>query len=391
MKTLFALFVVLALTSGSLAQTSLAATPPMGWNSWNHFADHVTDADIRSAADALVSTGMRDAGYIYVNVDDTWEGQRDANGVIHSNERFPDMKALADYVHSKGLKFGIYSSPGAKTCGRYEGSLGHEVQDANTYAQWGVDFLKYDLCSFYDVMKKQPDEASAKRVMIEAYRKMGDALHATGRPIVYSLCQYGLGQVWEWGPQVGAQMWRTTDDITDNYERMFIIGSGQAALSRYAGAGHWNDPDMLEIGNGKMKEPEYRSHMSLWALLSAPLLAGNDLAKMTDADRKILMNHEVIAIDQDSLGKQAERVYQIGDFSVWTKPLSNGRLAIGIFSSAWADFDYSVDLKKIGLPKGAQLHDVWAQKDLGKKTGSYKVRLSGHDVKLLIASPECCA
>ncbi|HEY1214105.1 MAG TPA: glycoside hydrolase family 27 protein [Bryobacteraceae bacterium] len=369
------------------AQDVSALKPPMGWNSWNHFAEHVTDADIRSAADELVRTGMRDAGYIYVNVDDTWQGKRDAHGVIHPNERFPDMKALADYVHSKGLKFGIYSSPGPKTCGGYEGSLGHEAQDAKTYARWGVDFLKYDLCSFADEMHKQPDHESSKRLMIEAYRKMGDALRATGRPIVYSLCQYGLDEVWKWGPQVGAQMWRTTDDIKDIYERMYIIGSGQADLSRYAGPGHWNDPDMLEIGNGKMTEQEYRSHMSLWALLAAPLLAGNDLAKMSETDRKILMNADVIAIDQDALGKQGERLYQIGEFSVWTRQLSNGRVAIGIFSTAWASFDHYLDLEKVGFPKGARLRDVWAGKDLGEKRGIYATRLKGHDVALLIASP----
>jgi alpha-galactosidase len=199
-------------------QVKIAATPPMGWNSWNHFAEHVTDADVRSAADELVSTGMRDAGYVYVNVDDTWQGKRDAQGVLHTNERFPDMKALADYVHSKGLKFGIYSSPGARTCGGYEGSLDHEAQDAQMYAAWGVDFLKYDLCSFQDQLiaaeKEHPDDPNAaKTLMIGAYRKMGDALKATGRPIVYSLCQYGVDQPWKWGPGVGASMWRTTDDI----------------------------------------------------------------------------------------------------------------------------------------------------------------------------------
>ena len=211
-------FVLLLSSLPSPSQTKLAATPPMGWNSWNHFAEHVTDADVRSATDSLVSTGMRDAGYVYVNVDDTWQGKRDAQGVLHPNERFPDMKALGDYIHSKGMKFGIYSSPGAQTCGHYEGSLGHEAQDAKMYAEWGVDFLKYDLCSFQDNMHQveaeHPDDPNAaNNLMIAAYRKMGDSLKATGRPIVYSLCQYGVDQPWKWGPGLGANMWRTTDDI----------------------------------------------------------------------------------------------------------------------------------------------------------------------------------
>ena len=240
-------FVALLSSLPLFGQTKVAALPPMGWNSWNHFAGHVTDADVRSAADSLVSTGMRDAGYVYVNVDDTWQGKRDASGVLHPNERFPDMKALGDYIHSKGLKFGIYSSPGAQTCAHYEGSLGHEVQDAKMYAEWGIDFLKYDLCSFRDNMNKveaeHPDDPSAaKNLMIAAYRKMGDALKATGRPMVYSLCQYGVDQPWKWGPELGANMWRTTDDIDDSYGRMIAIGFSQAGLSKYAGPGHWNDP-----------------------------------------------------------------------------------------------------------------------------------------------------
>jgi alpha-galactosidase len=243
MRTLAALSCALLLYAvPALSQGRVAATPPMGWNSWNHFAERVTDADVRSAADMLVSTGMRDAGYTYVNVDDTWEGKRDAQGVLHTNERFPDMKALGDYIHSKGLKFGIYSSPGAKTCGGFEGSLGHEAQDAKMYADWGIDYLKYDLCSFQDNMRKvkaeHPNEpGAAKDLMIAAYRKMGDALKATGRPILYSLCQYGVDQPWKWGPGVGAQMWRTTDDIDDSYGRMITIGFSQAGLSSTQGRG----------------------------------------------------------------------------------------------------------------------------------------------------------
>jgi alpha-galactosidase len=373
----------------AFCQTNLAASPPMGWNSWNHFAERVTDADVRSAADALVSTGMRDAGYVYVNVDDTWQGKRDAQGVLHPNERFPDMKALGDYIHSKGLKFGIYSSPGAQTCGRYEGSLGHEAQDAKMYAEWGVDFLKYDLCSFQDDMQKvraeHPDDPNAaKNLMIAAYKKMGDALKATGRPIVYSLCQYGVDQPWKWGPELGANMWRTTDDIDDSYGRMIAIGFSQAGLSKYAGPGHWNDPDMLEIGNGKMTEDEYRTHMSLWVILAAPLLAGNDLSKMTDADKSLLMNKDAIAIDQDSLGEQGDRLYESGDFDVWTKPLSGGRVAVGLFNRSWSVRDVSVDLAEIGFRSGASVRDVWKQKDLGRRSGVFAETLPKHGAALLI-------
>ncbi len=391
MRTLAAVSCAVLLFAAPAFSQQLAATPPMGWNSWNHFAEHVTDADVRSAADQLVSTGMRDAGYIYVNLDDTWQGTRDAQGILHPNDRFPDMKALADYVHSKGLKFGIYSSPGPKTCGGYEGSLGHEAQDAKMYAEWGVDFLKYDLCSFQDIMKEEkaahPDNPHAARdLMIAAYKKMGDALQATGRPILYSLCQYGVDQPWKWGPSVGAQMWRTTDDIDDSYGRMITIGFSQAGLSKYAGPGHWNDPDMLEVGNGKMTTDEYKTHMSLWVILAAPLLAGNDLSKMTDTDKSILMNKEAIAIDQDPLGKQGDRLYQSGDFDVWTKPLSNGRVAVGLFNRSWDNREVSVDLADIGFKSGANLRDVWKQQDLGRHTGVFTDVIPKHGVTLLIVS-----
>jgi alpha-galactosidase len=392
-KVLATLFVLICIgQSASLrGQSTLAATPPMGWNSWNHFAGHVTDADVRTAADLMVSTGMRDAGYIYVNVDDTWQGTRDANGELHPNSRFPDMKKLGDYIHSKGLKFGIYSSPGPKTCGGYEGSFGHEVQDAQMYARWGVDFLKYDLCSMQDPMraltaKNNGNTDAAFKMMIDAYRKMGDALKATNRPIFYSLCQYGIDEVWKWGPEVGAQMWRTTDDINDTYGRMTIIGLEQADLATYAGPGHWNDPDMLEVGNGHMTTEEYRTHMSLWALLAAPLLAGNDLSKMSPEDKSILLNKEAIAIDQDPLGKQATRLYQRGDFSVWTKPIAGGRVAVGMFNTAGDSRDVALDLTQIGFDQGATLHDVWANKNLGKRTGIYSRNIPKHGVALLILS-----
>ena len=313
----------------------VAQTPPMGWNSWNYFAERVDDKDVRAAADQLVSTGMRDAGYIYVNIDDTWEGERDSSGVLHSNAKFPDMKALADYVHSKGLKIGIYSSPGPKTCAGYEGSLGHEEQDARMYAEWGIDYLKYDLCGLREaVMEKQApnDKAGQMRIMIAAYDKMSKALKATGRPIVFSLCQYGWDAVWEWAPALGGNLWRTTGDITPRWDRIYSIVSQQAGLESYAGPGHWNDPDMLEVGNGRLTLAENRAHFSMWAMLATPLLAGNDLPNMKPEIKAILTNKDVIAIDQYKLGHQESRAYADGEVEVWTRHLSGGAMAIAVLN-----------------------------------------------------------
>jgi alpha-galactosidase len=359
---------VAACTRVAEAQSSqLAATPPMGWNSWNHFAEKVTDADVRAAADALVATGMRDAGYIYVNVDDTWEGKRDAQGNIHPNDKFPDMKALGDYVHSKGLKFGIYSSPGPKTCAKYEGSYGHEQQDADAYAAWGVDFLKYDLCGLREIMdiyKPQPDMKKASSIMRDAYVKMHEALVKTGRPIVYSICQYGSDSVWDWAAAAGGTLWRTTDDISDSFRSMALIGFSQAGLEKYAGPGHWNDPDMLEIGNGGMSADEYRTQMSLWAILAAPLLAGNDLSKMDETTSSILMNREVIAVDQDSLGAQG---FRLAPLQTWVRPLAGGAKALAIFNFVTDDVPQpvTVQLKDLGFTGPVHARDLWAHKDLG--------------------------
>ncbi|HEY3989213.1 MAG TPA: glycoside hydrolase family 27 protein [Acidobacteriaceae bacterium] len=364
------------------AQTKVAATPAMGWNSWNHFATRVSDKDVRAAADAIVASGMKDAGYIYVNIDDAWQGKRDAQGNIVPNSKFPDMKALADYVHSKGLKIGIYSGPGPKTCGGYIGSYQHEEQDAKTYAQWGIDYLKYDLCSYHDIMKKAApgDQAKQYQMMHAAYEKMHKALQATGRPIYFSLCQYGWDSVWKWGPTVGGNSWRTTDDIQDNYMSMSNIGFSQAGLSKYAAPGHWNDPDMLEVGNGKMKYNEYLTHMSLWAILAAPLLAGNDLSQMSAETKSILLNKDVIAIDQDPLGKQGDRVSAEGPFEVWSKPLKDGSLAVGLFNRGHDAEQMSLPLQKLGLTASSKVHNVWNPSDSGH--GPWMV--PEHGVVLLI-------
>jgi alpha-galactosidase len=361
---------------------SAAPTPPMGWNSWNHFEAKIDDATVRAQADAMVSSGMRDAGYRYINIDDTWEGTRDAAGVIHANAKFPDMKALADYVHSKGLKIGIYSSPGPKTCAGYEGSGGHETQDAQTYAAWGIDYLKYDLCSLGPSMLAAGSLEKAQDIELVAYRKMDAALKATGRPIVYSLCQYGVAQVWRWGGSVGGNLWRTTGDINDHFSRMATIGFGQAGLAKYAKPGNWNDPDMLEVGNGGMKPVEYRTHMSLWALLAAPLLAGNDLTKMTPETLAILTNREVLAIDQDKAGRQGDRVHAEGPLEVWAKPLSGGAKAVGLFNLSDQPSYVEVKFAAVGLKGAVETRDVWAAKDLGKLTG-YRTLVPGHGVVLL--------
>ncbi len=369
------------------AQT-IAATPPMGWNSWNHFAEKVNDADVRAAADALVSSGMRDAGYIYVNIDDTWQGERDASGVIHANSKFPDMKALSDYVHSRGLKIGIYSSPGPKTCAGYAGSYGHEEQDAKTYTEWGVDYLKYDLCSFGELMKKESggDPQKAFAMQKAAYEKMHKALVSTGRPIVYSLCQYGWNNVWEWGTEVGGNLWRTTGDINDTYSRMAEIGFSQAGLAKYAGPGHWNDPDMLEVGNGGMTEDQYRTHMTLWVILAAPLLAGNDLSKMSPATLAMLTNKEVIAVDQDPLGKQGDRVSAVGPTEIWSKPLSNGAQAVALFNRSETEKSISFRPRDIGFAKSFKLRDLWQGREVTAAGDTYTATVPAYGAVLLKVS-----
>ena len=368
--------------SQTYADPSAAPTPPMGWNSWNHFAAKVDDATVRAQADAMVKSGMRDAGYRYINIDDTWEGTRDASGVIHPNAKFPDMKALADYVHSKGLKIGIYSSPGPKTCAGYEGSLGHEAQDAQTYAAWSVDYLKYDLCSLAEPMIASKSLEAAQAIELAAYQKMGEAIRATGRPMVYSLCQYGFAQVWRWGAGVGGNAWRTTGDIDDHFPRMIQIAEQQAGLARYAAPGHWNDPDMLEVGNGGMNGAEYRTHMSLWAILAAPLLAGNDLSTMSADTLAILTNREVIAIDQDPAGRQGDRVKAEGGLEVWARPLAGGAQAVGLFNLTDQPAYVEVSFADLGFAGAVTARDVWAGKDLGPIT-SYRVAVPAHGVSLL--------
>ncbi len=369
--------VFVAILAASAQDSKLAPTPPMGWNSWNHFAEKVDARTVRAQADAMVASGMKDAGYVYINIDDTWEDKRDEKGFIHANEKFPDLKALADYVHSKGLKLGIYSSPAAKTCAGFEGSLGHEEQDAQTYASWGIDYLKYDWCKSTGTL----DE------MKTTYTKMHEALRRTGRPIVLSLCEYGWNNVWEWGDSVGGNLWRTTGDISDDYDSMAKIGFGQAGHEKYAGPGHWNDPDMLEVGNGGMSEGEYRTHLGLWAILAAPLIAGNDLTRMTPFTVDMLTNREVIAIDQDPLGKQGYPIIQEGPFEVWIKPMADHSSAVGLFNRGKEEDKMNVKFSDLGISGTANVRDVWLRKDLGVFHETFSAYVPKHGVVLLRISP----
>jgi len=363
-------FTGLLFSCACLAQ-QLAQTPPMGWNSWNKFAEKINGQTVKEIADAMVSSGMKDAGYVYVNIDDTWQGKRDAEGVLQPNEKFPDMKGLADYVHSKGLKIGIYSSPGPKTCAGYEGSYQHEAQDAQTWAAWGIDYLKYDWCSAKDVYKDEE--------MPAVYKKMGDALKATGRPIVFSICQYGKQKVWEWGAASGGNLWRTTGDIEASWKSMSSIGfDKQTGLDQYAGPGHWNDPDMLEVGNDRMDAVEDKCHMSLWAMLAAPLLAGNDIRSMSDDTKEILLNKELIAIDQDKLGRQGTRVTKDGRTETWMKPLSNGDLAVAMFNRDDRDQLMIVKWSDLGITGKHEVRDIWHHADRGRIKDLFEAEVSSH-------------
>ena len=365
-------------TLQDLPYNGLAKTPPMGWNSWNAFENRIDDTMVRAMADAMITSGMRDAGYVYINIDDTWEGVRDAQGNLAPNKKFPDMKALADYVHSKGLMFGVYSSPGPRTCGEYPGSYGHEEQDAKTFAAWGVDYLKYDWCGARMIYK----DADLRAI----YQKMGDALLKSGRPIIYSLCEYGNGNVHTWGAKVGANLWRTTGDIHDSWNSMIGNITKQIPTASSAGPGHWNDPDMLEIGNGHMTDDEYRTHMSLWALTAAPLLAGNDIRSMTVATKEILMNREVIAVDQDALGRQASPV-RTGEFEMWVKPLADGSVAVGVVNMGAAEATTSVKASDLGLGAGVKsARDLWRHANIAFNEGVYMTKIASHGVLMLRVS-----
>lgn len=365
----------------------LALTPPMGWNSWNVWGIVVDDAKVRAAADSLVKSGLAAHGYQYVNIDDTWEAERNANGEILTNKRFPDMKGLCDYVHSKGLKIGIYSSPGPKTCQGYTGSYGHEQQDANTYAAWGFDYLKHDWCSYFHV-----SQAITREALQKPYRIMRDALDACGRDIVYSVCQYGMGDVWEWGAEVGGNLWRTTTDIEDTWDSMSKLGFGQQGREAFAGPGHWNDPDMLVVGTvgwGPVTKPtqltpvEQTTHISLWCLLAAPLLLGCDLEQLDAFTLNLLTNDEVLDVDQDPLGRQASRKSCVGDAEVWAKNLADGTLAVGLFNRGAKQNTVTARWTDLGLAGSQPVRDLWQHKDLGPADGEFTALVESHGVVLV--------
>jgi alpha-galactosidase len=382
----YILFIILTIIfQNALAQKfdKLAQTPPMGWNSWNKFGCDVSEKLIIGVADTLASNGMKDAGYQYIVIDDCWQVGRDEKGeIIVDKGRFPKgMKYLANYIHSKGLKFGIYSCAGTKTCQGRPGSRGYEFQDARTYADWGVDYLKYDWC----YSTSQNAKAS--------YEIMRDALYLAGRPIVFSLCEWGKSKPWEWAKDVG-HLWRTTEDIVDRWDAMMAIFDSQKELAQYSGQGHWNDPDMLEVGNGGMTPEEYRTHFSLWCMLAAPLMAGNDLQNMTKETLEILTNKEIIAIDQDTLGKQSFCFRDNGDYEIWVKKLAKEERAICLLNRS-----DEVKTVEVNLPvllksndnywttdpyemKYYYLRDLWEHKNINPEENNISVMLPPHSVKI---------
>jgi alpha-galactosidase len=374
---------------------NLALTPPMGWNSWNKFACNVDEKLIREVADAMVSSGMKDAGYTYINIDDCWHGDRDSLGFIHPDaKRFPSgMKALADYIHSKGLKMGIYSDAGSQTCGGRPGSRGFEFQDAKTYASWGVDYLKYDWCNTEGLKAEG------------AYKTMAAAIRKAGRPIVLSICEWGTDKPWIWGPQVG-HLWRTTGDIYNCFDCINDHGTWkswgtmqildkQDGLRKYAGPGHWNDPDMLEVGNGKLTPGEDRAHFGMWAMIAAPLIAGNDIRTMSKETQAILTNKNVVAVNQDSLGIQAFKYVVKDSVEIWFKPLKNGKWAAAFLNrskgSQKVNFDWNTEMVKDEVfskdlnAKNTvyKLKNLWTGKSIGTTKKALEATVPSHDILML--------
>lgn len=359
----------------------LAPSPPMGWNSWNTFGVEIHEDLFKEMVDIIVERGMKDAGYEYVVVDDGWEAmERDSNGnLVADPEKFPSgMKALADYVHSKGLKFGIHNCAGSTTCNGFPGGRGHEFQDARLYASWGVDYLKYDWCDHGTADSK------------ETYKTMGDALYAAERPVVYSLCEWGDTKPWLWAKDI-AHLWRTTGDITDCFDCQETYSLGlkpilelQVGLEKYAGPDHWNDPDMMEVGNPGLSLEESRSHFSLWCILAAPLMAGNDLRKMTPEILEILTNKEAIAINQDPLGKQGYRFMDHRGKEIWVKELSDGDMAICFFNDEDVLLPLRINWKHFYILNGQyEVRDIWNKIDFGTTEKEMEFEVESHDALLI--------
>ena len=368
----------------------ISLTPPMGWNSWNCFGCDVNEGNVRSAADAMVSSGLVQHGWTYINIDDCWEAGRDSEGKVVSNQKFPDMKALTDYAHSKGLKIGLYSSPGPKTCAGHEGSYQHEEQDAQRYAEWGFDYLKYDWCSYGQIAPRPNHEQ-----LLKPYQVMRAALDKVPRDIVFSLCQYGMGNVWEWGAQVGGNCWRTTGDITDTWSSMAGIGFGQAGHEKFVGPGHWNDPDMLVVGYvgwsarvrpSRLSPNEQYTHISLWCLLCSPLLIGCDMTKLDEFTLGLLTNDEVLDVSQDPLGRQAGRIAKDGLLEVWAKELEDGSKAVGLFNRGEDDAPVIAKWADLGVTGKCLVRDLWRQLDLGTFSDQFQATVPRHGVVLIRVS-----
>jgi alpha-galactosidase len=369
----------------------LALTPPLGWNSWNCWAGAVDQQKVRDAAVAMATSGLADFGFQYVNIDDTWEAKRDANGEVQTNARFPDMKQLADDVHSMGLKLGIYSSPGPTTCAGYEGSYKHEAQDAKTYAKWGIDYLKYDWCSYGSIAKDDSLEELQK-----PYIAMRDGLDQCGRDIVFSFCQYGMGDVYKWGKSIGGNLWRTTGDINDSWASVASIGFSHSIRSPYASPGGWNDPDMLVVGLvgwGPSLHPsnltgnEQITHITMWSMLAAPFLIGCDMTRMDQFTKDLLTNHDVIDIDQDPMGKAATRKWQDGYLEVWMRPLWDGTYGVALFNRAPLKMKLKVAWDDLGLGHNAKVRDCWLRKDLGTLRGGITREVPSHGAMLFRVTP----
>jgi hypothetical protein len=372
----------------------IGLTPAMGWNSWNVWGTSVNEQKVKDAADAMVEKGLVNHGWTYINIDDGWESpERAADGQVVTNDKFPDMKRLADYVHHDGLKLGIYSSPGTLTCGGYMGSYQHEAQDAKTYAGWGIDYLKYDWCSYRRIAPAHPDLAWEQK----PYRLMDSALHQISRDIYFSLCQYGMGDVWKWGAEVGGNSWRTTGDIRDNWGSMSKIGFNQGAAAPYSAPGHWNDPDMLVVGlvgwgprvhaSGLTPDEQY-THISLWSMLAAPLLIGCDMRSLDPFTLNLLTNDEVLAVDQDPLGKAAMQVASSDSVLVYERTLVDGSRAVGVFNIGSKPASMQLSMQVLGLTGRQKVRDLWRQKDMGAVTGSYRVKdIPTHGVYLYKITP----
>lgn len=384
----------------------LAMTPPMGWNSWNVFGEDINEQVIRETADAMVAEGLRDAGFTYLVIDDLWQGVRDsATGRLQEDkQKFPSgIKKLADYVHSKGLKFGIYSDAGTKTCGGMPGSFGFEEQDAQLFAEWGVDYLKYDYCYCPDYVSANNDYKMA----IARYKAMGDALKKTGRPIVFSICEWGPRSPWLWGKEVGGHLWRTSYDVADIWDRphnehspIGILTSIDAVanLARFAGPGGWNDPDMLVVGlknsgfikGGGCTDTEYSTQMTMWSMFSAPLLIGCDVRNMSESTKKILLNKEIIALDQDPLGKQAIRMFRSNGLEAWKKPLSGNKLAIALFNRNDNASTMAVSAAELELEDSAQYHarEIYQPVAAARPLQKLTAKLSAHETRVFILSKQ---